>query len=54
MYSNGRISRMLRHSYLFDWLIFFKDISEFDFATHPLQSLKISEKNTYPPKVIKF
>ena len=50
MYLNGRFSRILRHSYRFDWLIFFTDILEFDFATHPLQSLKISEKNTYAPQ----
>ena len=50
MYLNGRISKILRHSYIFDWLIFLKDILEFDFATHPLQSVKISEKNTYAPQ----
>ena len=46
MYLNGRISRIQRHSYIFDWLIFFKDTLEFDFANNPLQTLKISEKNT--------
>ena len=30
--------------------MFFKDILEFDFATHPLQSVKISEENPYDPQ----
>ena len=46
MYLNGRISRIQSHWYLCDWLIFFKDTLEFDFANNPLQMLKISEKNT--------
>ena len=55
MYLNGRISRILRHSYLFDWLIFFKDILEFDFATHPLQIHEnLRKKYLCPPKLLNF
>jgi len=48
-----RIFWRLRHSYLLDSLTFFHKILEFNSTWHPLQTMRVSEKNRMTPKVIK-
>ena len=47
---NTRIFRTLRHEYLSDSLLFFDEILEFNSIWHPLQTLQVSEKNSYNPQ----